>query len=133
MPRPWWSEAPAIAVGLALGVALGVATAALAQPAPAAGDGRAGVGRGGRGPAGGGLAGRPGGGTVTLRDEAEALTPATLALEEVELERWLDRAVAIEASLADPATSGPIRVELQAALAALSELGVVRERDPGAP
>lgn len=126
LPRPWWADAPAIVVALALGVA----TAAIAQPgaarprsgltpgawareaqaSPAATEATAAL-----------EAAR------SLRDEAEALTPATVALDESELGRWLERAAAIEALLADASTPAAVRGELEAALAALVRLGVVRE------
>lgn len=123
LPRPWWSEAPAIAVA----VVLGVVTAVAAQPGPA----RPGIGAGAWARAARTLPAEAAEGALEaariLRDEAEALTPTAVALDEAELGRWLERAAAIEATLADPSTPASIRRELEAALAALVRLGIVRD------
>jgi hypothetical protein len=60
-----------------------------------------------------------------LRDQAEALTPATVALDERAHELWMPRVANIELALADPATPDALRTELDATLAALERVGVL--------
>jgi hypothetical protein len=66
----------------------------------------------------------------SLRDEAQALTVAEVALDEQAHERWMPRVAKIEEALDDPATPDPIRTELLATIAALECVGVL-ERDDG--
>jgi len=65
-------------------------------------------------------------GVQALRDEAEALTPASVALDERAHELWIPRVARIELALADPQTPAAIRTELDATLAALEQVGVLR-------
>jgi hypothetical protein len=60
-----------------------------------------------------------------LRDEAQALTAAEVALDERAHERWMPRVAKIELALDDPATPEPIRIELLATIAALECVGVL--------
>lgn len=64
-------------------------------------------------------------GVETMRDEAEALTPAGVALDERAHELWMPRVARIELALADPRTPAAIRTELDATLAALERVGVL--------
>jgi hypothetical protein len=65
-------------------------------------------------------------GVQALRDEAEALTPAGVGLDEQAHELWMPRVAKIELALADPDTPPAIRTELDATLAALERVGVLR-------
>jgi hypothetical protein len=70
-----------------------------------------------------------------LRDEAQALTAAEVALDERAHERWMPRVAKIDEALDDPATPEPIRNELLATIAALECVGVLQQDDgthPGA-
>jgi hypothetical protein len=60
-----------------------------------------------------------------LRDEAEALTAAEVALDERAHERWMPRVAKIDEALDDPATPERIRSELLATIAALECVGVL--------
>jgi hypothetical protein len=64
-----------------------------------------------------------------LRDEAQALTAAEVALDERAHERWMPRIAKIEEALEDPATPDPIRIELLATIAALECVGVLEPAD----
>ncbi|PRP95480.1 hypothetical protein ENSA5_38310 [Enhygromyxa salina] len=64
-------------------------------------------------------------GVQALRDEAQALTPAQVELDEATHERWMPRVARIEQALDDPATPEAIRAELQATIAALECVGVL--------
>jgi hypothetical protein len=66
-----------------------------------------------------------------LRDEAQALTAAEVALDERAHERWLPRVAKIDEALDDPATPDRIRTELQATIAALECVGVLEHDDDG--
>ncbi|NVB36615.1 hypothetical protein G6O69_02140 [Pseudenhygromyxa sp. WMMC2535] len=60
-----------------------------------------------------------------LRDEAEALTPAEVSLDERAAERWAPRVPMIELARDDPHTPEAIRVELDATVAALERVGLL--------
>ncbi|MCA9660302.1 MAG: hypothetical protein KC486_18310 [Myxococcales bacterium] len=60
----------------------------------------------------------------SLRDEAEALTPAEVALDERALELWLPRLATIDGLIDDATTPELVRVELVAARQALIDVGV---------
>lgn len=60
-----------------------------------------------------------------LRDEAEALTPTQVLLDERARERWLPLAAELERTLEREAPPEPLRGELQATLAALERTGVL--------
>jgi hypothetical protein len=60
-----------------------------------------------------------------IRDEAEALTAAEVALDERAHERWMPRVAKIDEALDDPATPDRIRIELLATIAALECVGVL--------
>jgi anti-sigma-K factor RskA len=64
----------------------------------------------------------------TMRDEAEALTPAGVAFDEQTHELWMPRVTKIELALADPQTPQQIRTELGATLIALERVGVLQPR-----
>lgn len=64
-----------------------------------------------------------------LRDEAEALTAAEVALDERAHERWMPRVAKIDEALDDPATPDRIRMELLATIAALECVGVLVRED----
>ncbi len=60
-----------------------------------------------------------------MRDEAERLTPAAVTVDERSHERWLARIDRIEAVRADPDTPASLRVELDATVAALAQVGLL--------
>lgn len=60
-----------------------------------------------------------------MRDEAEALTPAQVALDERAFEVWMPRIAVIEQTRDDPATPALVRAELDATVAALERAGVL--------
>lgn len=64
-----------------------------------------------------------------LRDEAEALTAAEVALDERAHERWLPRVAKIDEALDDPATPDRVRTELLATIAALECVGVLEPQE----
>lgn len=59
-----------------------------------------------------------------LRDEACALTPAGVALDEQAHAVWLPRLAAVRAAAADPRVSAEVQGELREALAALGRVGI---------
>jgi hypothetical protein len=59
-----------------------------------------------------------------LRDEAEALTPTEVLLDEHARERWLPLAAELERTLERERPVEPLRSELEATLAALQRAGV---------
>jgi len=59
-----------------------------------------------------------------LRDQAEALTPTEVLLEEHARERWLPRLAELEQLGAAPDTAPALRAEVQATLAALRRAGI---------
>lgn len=60
-----------------------------------------------------------------LRDEAEALTPAQVALDERAQELWMPRVASIERARDDPATPAILRRELDATISALECVGLL--------
>lgn len=60
-----------------------------------------------------------------MRDEAEALTPAEVTVDERAQERWMPRVARIEQARSDPNTPALIRSELDATIAALVEVGLL--------
>ncbi len=115
LPRPVWHRPLGVALAIALGVATGLAlgsarqTAAPSEPVEL-------------------VAVDPQqlSGVEAMHDEAEALTPAQVALDERAHELWMPRVAKIELALADPQTPEPIRSELAATLTALERVGVLR-------
>ena len=115
LPQPVWQRPLALVAVIALGVAAGLALGGIERAKPT----------------------DPGpiaerrvdpellAGVERLRDEAEALTPAGVALDERAHEQWLPRVAEIELALADPDTPPAIRAELDATLAALAHAGVL--------
>lgn len=59
-----------------------------------------------------------------LRDAAERLTPAGVALDEQARLYWTPRRAELDAAAADPRTPGPVREELEAARSALAQVGL---------
>lgn len=59
-----------------------------------------------------------------LRDAAQRLTPAAVALDEEARLYWIPRRAELEAAAADPRTPGPVREELEAARDALARVGL---------
>lgn len=59
------------------------------------------------------------------RSQADALTPASVALDETARERWLPRLEVLEGALLDPNTPEPVRIELAQIEAQLLATGVV--------
>ncbi|MEZ4384661.1 MAG: hypothetical protein R3A79_25250 [Nannocystaceae bacterium] len=114
-----WREVPTLLLALGLGLAAAVA---LSEPRPAIAWGawvaqiRAATAD--EGAAASLHAAR------SLRDEAEALTPAEVALDEQAIELWLPRLATIDGLLDEPSTPALVRAELLAARDALVEVGV---------
>jgi hypothetical protein len=118
LARPIWHRSLAVGLAIALGIAAGLALGSLhtkdlqAEPsspsmvAQVDPDQLAGV--------------------LEIRDEAEALTPAGVALDEQAHELWMPRVSKIELALADPETPESIRRELDATLTALERVGVLQ-------
>jgi anti-sigma-K factor RskA len=115
LPRPLWRRPIAIGLAVALGIAAGLALGSLrrtdspsaARVVEARVDPQL-------------LAS-----VQALRDEAEALTPAAVALDEQAHELWMPRVAKIELALADPTTPDELRTELDATLSALERVGVL--------
>lgn len=61
---------------------------------------------------------------AALRDAAEALTPAAVALDERASLRWRPLRGELAAALVDPVTAEPVRSDLHATAAALDRLGL---------
>ncbi len=61
---------------------------------------------------------------AALRDEAERLTPAAVALDERASERWWLLRGELDAAAADISTPEPVRSDLHATRAALERLGL---------
>lgn len=59
-----------------------------------------------------------------LRDQAEALTPAAVALDEQAGLRWRPLRGELAAAIVDPVTPEPVRTDLHATVAALDQLGL---------
>jgi hypothetical protein len=116
LPRPVWHRPVAVGIAIILGVATGLALGSMRESSSpelpvvvvAQVDPQL-------------LAG-----VQALRDEAEALTPASVTLDEQAHDRWMPRVAKIEVALADPATPTVIRSELDATLAALERVGVLQ-------
>jgi hypothetical protein len=115
LPRPAWQRLLGPAVAIALGVAAALVFGdrahqdARAEPTSATASIDPDV-----------LAG-----VAALRDEAEALTLAGVALDERAHELWMPRVANIELALADPETPELIRRDLDAILAALERVGIL--------
>jgi hypothetical protein len=60
-----------------------------------------------------------------MRDEAEALTPAEVTVDERAQERWMPRVARIERARSDPSTPKILRSELDATIAALVAVGLL--------
>lgn len=115
LPRPLWRRPIAIGLAVALGVAAGLALGSLRpsnSPIVRTVEARVDPQL---------LAS-----VQALRDEAEALTPAAVALDERAHERWMPRVAKIELALADPTTPEQLRSELNATLLALERVGVLQ-------
>lgn len=61
---------------------------------------------------------------AALRDEAEALTPAAVVLDEQASLRWRPLRGELAAALVDPVTPEPVRSDLHATIVALERLGL---------
>lgn len=61
---------------------------------------------------------------AALRDAAQRLTPAAVALDEVARLYWTPLRGELDAAAVDPRTPGPVREELDAARSALGRLGL---------
>lgn len=61
---------------------------------------------------------------AALRDAAQQLTPAAVALDEQARLYWTPLRGEMDAATADPRTPGPVREELEAARSALDRLGL---------
>lgn len=61
---------------------------------------------------------------AALRDEAERLTPAAVALDEQATTRWWPLRPELDAAATDPRTPASVREELEATRAALARLGL---------
>jgi len=59
-----------------------------------------------------------------LRDAAQRLTPAGVALDEQARLYWTPRRAELDAAAADPRTPRPVREELEAARSALAQVGL---------
>jgi hypothetical protein len=115
LPRPLWSRPLAVGLAIALGVAAGLGIGSLRRTAPVATavvESR--------------IDPELLAGVQALRDEAEALTPASVDLDEQARELWMPRVAKIELALADPQTPEQLRVELDATLIALEQVGVLQ-------
>jgi hypothetical protein len=122
LPTPVWRRPLGLAIAIGLGIAGGLALDSL-QARPEAAIAAAAVREAELDPE----ALRR---VESLRDEAQALTAAEVALDEQAHERWMPRVAKIEAALDDPATPDPIRSELLATITALECVGVL-EREQG--
>lgn len=122
LPEPRWRQWPSILAAAALGVVAAVALqglradASVAEPAPLE------------------VAAPPAvmvkatpislSEAQVLHDEAAALTPAGVALDETAHSTWLPRIGRLEAAVADPGLAPEIRAELSATLDALTQVGL---------
>lgn len=61
---------------------------------------------------------------AALRDAAQRLTPAAVALDETARLHWTPLRAGLDAAAADPRTAGSVREELEAARAALARVGL---------
>ena len=61
---------------------------------------------------------------AALRDAAQRLTPAAVALDEQARLHWTPLRAGLDAAAADPHTPGPVREELEAAREALARVGL---------
>jgi len=61
---------------------------------------------------------------AALRDAAQRLTPAGVALDEMARLHWTPLRADLDAAAMDPRTPGPVREELEAARAALERVGL---------
>lgn len=123
LPTPVWRRPFGLALAIGLGIAGGLALDSL-QAQPAASAPIAAVRERELDPEA--LAR-----VEALRDEAEALTAAEVALDERAHERWLPRVATIDEALDDPATPDQIRTELLATIAALECVGVLEPGEDG--
>lgn len=127
LPEPRWRRWPSIAAAAALGVVTAFALQGLQadayvieSPAPAVGDD---------------VPPAPARVSISLEeaqalhDEAAALTPAGVALDERAHAIWLPRIGRLEAAAREPGLPSELHAELTATLAALAEVGLGR----GAP
>lgn len=124
LPEPRWRQWPSILAAAVLGVVAAVALqglqadASVAEPAPLEVTATA----------------PPVGAVKTtpislseaqvLHDEAAALTPAGVALDETAHSTWLPRIGRLEAAVADPGLAPEIHAELSATLDALAQVGL---------
>lgn len=122
LPEPRWRRWPSIAVAAVLGVGTAFALQALQADAsgvmPTALPGEVAAPAPPPGPAIS-LAE-----AQALHDEAAALTPAGVTLDERAHAVWLPRLAALTAAAGDPGVAPAIRDELQATLQALARVGI---------
>lgn len=124
LPEPRWRQWPSILAAAALGVVVAVALqglqadASVAEPAPVEVTAAA--------PPVVAVKATPISlsEAQVLHDEAAALTPAGVALDETAHSAWLPRIGLLEAAVADPGLAPEIREELSATLDALAQVGL---------
>ena len=117
LARPWWHRSLAVGLAITLGIVAGLALGSLRTVEPARPDAPIAEAR---------VDPELLAGVLAVRDEAEALTPAGVALDERAHELWMPRVSQIELALADPTTPAAIRTQLDATLTALERVGVLQ-------
>jgi len=126
LPRSRWQQWPSLLASAVLGVVVAVAMQSLVEATPTR-TGTWAAGLPGRLPPRSVPVQAPrftASEAEALRDEAERLTPAAVALDEQAALRWWPLRGELEAAAADPATLADVRTELHATLEALARVGL---------
>jgi hypothetical protein len=127
LPRSRWRQWPSLLASAALGVVVAVLMQSAPAPVALAGSGapaaEIAVARevAGEEREAGPFSLRE---AEALRDAAQQLTPAAVALDEQARLYWTPLRGEMDAAAADPRTPGPVREELEAARSALERLGL---------
>lgn len=125
LPRSRWQQWPSLLASAALGIVAAIVLQSFASEAPPQAWATAQAHHAAPPPSGPQQLPRfTASEAAALRDAAEALTPAAVALDERASLRWRPLRGELAAALVDPVTPDPVRSDLHATAAALDRLGL---------